>query len=218
MCDQRARILAPEARSAIVSYLSIEETRDKDSGNVRINFGKGGLHPSLERAKKVVDKYFKFAVREHDFLNNPNIVKVIQNYLPKAAADAFTKKEGTSSEKWKFLKTQIGTDKHLLTSLKFRLAYPRLDMEVSKQMNHLLKSPFVIHPGTGKISVPIDASNLESFDLSKVPTVYQVMNEQNESVGQNSILQPFIKSFKSMVLSTSIGSSLENKNKMDMSW
>lgn len=50
----------------------------------------------------------------------------------------------------------------------FYFTYARLDMEVSKKRNHLLKSPFCVHPKTGKICVPIKPEEFEFFDPNKV--------------------------------------------------
>ena len=58
--------------------------------------------------------------------------------------------------------------------------YPRLDVEVSKKQIHLLKSPFVIHPGTGRVCVPIDTRKLEKFDPLGVPTVTELLGEIDE--------------------------------------
>lgn len=94
--------------------------------------------------------------------------------------------------------------------------YPRLDIEVSKKLNHLLKSPFVIHPGTGRVCVPIDTrpGKLEEFDPLGVPTVQTLLGEidawalENAGSGEESksvqdwektSLKPYIEQFRTFV-------------------
>ena len=72
--------------------------------------------------------------------------------------------------------------------------YPRLDSNVSIGLNHLLKAPFCVHPKTGKIlciltiqikfkgriCVPIDPKNCESFDPFQVPTLTELIKELDD--------------------------------------
>lgn len=85
-----------------------------------------------------------------------------------------------------------------MLEIKVQYTYPRLDAEVSKRMNHLLKSPFVVHPDTGTLSllasgrslptdayawakgnvcIPLDVSTIDSFDPSNVVTVGSLLYE-----------------------------------------
>lgn len=67
--------------------------------------------------------------------------------------------------------------------------YPRIDAEVSKHRNHLLKAPFCVHPGTGmsiifgwaklpgRVCVPVNPLLVDQFDPEAVPTVGDLLNE-----------------------------------------
>lgn len=50
---------------------------------------------------------------------------------------------------------------------------------MSKGLNHLLKSPFCVHPKTGKICIPFNANVVDKFDLDKVPTIMTLIEEIN---------------------------------------
>ena len=64
--------------------------------------------------------------------------------------------------------------------LVLRHTYPRLDVNVSKQQNHLLKSPFCVHPKTGRVCIPLDPKKAETFDPFNCPTVRILEEEINE--------------------------------------
>ncbi|KAF4629008.1 hypothetical protein G7Y89_g9141 [Cudoniella acicularis] len=91
--------------------------------------------------------------------------------------------------------------------------YPRLDIEVSKKLNHLLKSPFVVHPKTGRVCVPIDPKNLDDFDPLDVPTVTGLLEEidkwtapEGEKEGkpvqdwEKTSIKPYVEHFRSLVM------------------
>lgn len=72
-----------------------------------------------------------------------------------------------------------------LQDVVLQYTWPRIDAEVSKHRNHLLKSPFCVHPSTGRVCVPVNPSLVDEFDPATVPTVGELLAELSHLPAEN---------------------------------
>lgn len=192
VCDQRARNLPDDRRRAIASYLEI--VRGGDKSGKRVNL-KRPLHPHVSRSIEILKPYFAQTtlVDQDTFASSEQADRLLSLLPDKTLVEALRKKwesapERSSTSKWTDIdalaKTVKGLNPTALRDAKLDIVleytYPRLDAEVSKKMIHLLKCPFVVHPGTGRVCVPIDGRNPEQFDPLSVPTVTELLSEIDE--------------------------------------
>lgn len=206
VCDERARALTDEQRGAIANYFAVYKGQEKGVAKLSTSVED---HPAIAKAYKILlPAFIDTILPEQRFLEDPTHMNTILSYIPSEAVKAEVRRKWQTApgepgelsvERWKRLEACVHEERDALLkanprdlrmaraldkALKdiiFAYAYPRLDMEVSKKMNHLLKAPFCVHPKTGKVCVPIDPEKAWQFDPEGVCTVGSLLNQLNTS-------------------------------------
>ncbi|XP_076042823.1 DNA primase small subunit isoform X2 [Oratosquilla oratoria] len=196
VCDADARALSQTSRSALAEYLQIIRGGDNQSKKVNITSNK--LHPAVGRADVICQEYFKeVCIDDQDMLGNKErwtkFLALIPDQSFRESLEKLMPQCSNSLERWVIIEKEIdqlvakgqmdykkGMRPHLISEIVLQHLYPRLDINVSKGLNHLLKSPFCIHPKTGRVCVCFDPDKADEFDPAKVPTISQLAEEINE--------------------------------------
>eukprot|EP00442_Polarella_glacialis_P018350 CAMPEP_0115055820 /NCGR_PEP_ID=MMETSP0227-20121206/4859_1 /TAXON_ID=89957 /ORGANISM="Polarella glacialis, Strain CCMP 1383" /LENGTH=458 /DNA_ID=CAMNT_0002440443 /DNA_START=95 /DNA_END=1471 /DNA_ORIENTATION=- len=201
--DTVARKLNNEQRSAVAEYLTmVSSGAGKSRADLRMN-GCEELHPAVQGAYDICKKWFRDdangilasqdILRKGPHLANilepmsiaekETISKYVETHPQANSLEIWTQLEKIADERAQSAVTfkQKADAKMMLKDVVIQYTSPRLDINVSKQMNHLLKSPFVVHPKTGRVCVPIDPDHVNDFNPLEVPTVGRLIEELNKS-------------------------------------
>merc|ERR1740121_466627 len=221
--DKTARQLSNDHRAAVAEYLTmVAGGQNKARADVKMN-GCEDVHPSVEEAYKICLKIFKEdplgPLQGQDILRKgPHLANILQDLTvsEQTLISKYVERhpEATSLDIWgMFEKVALEREnqaktfqqkrdlKLFLKDVVLQYTYPRLDINVSKQMNHLLKAPFVVHPKTGRVCVPIDPDAMDAFDPTKVPTIGRLVDELNAGADvRHTSLRAYIHFFEEKFL------------------
>ncbi|KAI8335675.1 hypothetical protein EDC96DRAFT_450663 [Choanephora cucurbitarum] len=214
VCDERARQLDNESRKAIVKFLDIIKGGNQIHRKVKLP---ALLHPSLGRSFKTVEKHFDSIIQKMGILDKPETWKKLLEIVPDQAIQerlntAWSEHQLTAKEKWEMLVKEAEKadkkKKHFQRDpfprdIMFQYCYPRLDIKVSTAINHLLKSPFCVHPKTLRVCVPIKIEECDQFNPLTVPnlhTISQELSQTDEKKAKNTSLKPYLDYFEKFVM------------------
>ncbi|KAI0302395.1 prim-pol domain-containing protein [Multifurca ochricompacta] len=164
--DREAMELTDEQRRSLVNFLTVVQGGKEMHKKVNDCFKeKGGWQELLQ------------------LIPDPKIVEKLEKKWG-------VMENRSSDDKWSDFKNEVKASYikqertpmiYAMEDIILQYTYPRIDAEVSKHRNHLLKAPFCVHPKTGRICVPVDPEKINEFDPELVPTVDQLLRELDEA-------------------------------------
>lgn len=201
VADKIARTLNFTARRAVCDFINLFEGGKYKTKKIKID-GQQGCHPSIRRSVEIIDLYWEQCVLQNQgFLDTDEQVEFVISLarddmlktqlraallgsnckgsrqrwdeLVKISKNFYSTENRTTH--WKALRTH----RFFVEEIKLQYCFPRLDVNVSTTLNHLLKMPFSVHPTTGQICVPINFQEIAVFNPFTVPTLKILIDEIN---------------------------------------
>ncbi|OCB86284.1 prim-pol domain-containing protein [Sanghuangporus baumii] len=196
--DQEALQLTDEQRKSIMGWLEVIKGGQDMAKKVNVRGQPNRqLHPSLQSALQIARGDFpRLVLQDQNCFSTAEQTSILLELLGNKEVEARLRKRWaesskTSEEKWEDIKREISQAKssgkdtnnslyRASEDIVLQYTYPRLDAEVSKHRNHLLKAPFCVHPATGRVCVPVDPLHVDRFDPETVPSVGQLLRELDD--------------------------------------
>uniref|UniRef100_A0A8C8RNH9 DNA primase n=1 Tax=Pelusios castaneus TaxID=367368 RepID=A0A8C8RNH9_9SAUR len=186
VCDDSVRKWSSNLRSATVEYLTLVKGGPDTVKKVNLT---DPIHPFISKSLSLVEPYFReYALVGQDILGCRESWEKVVALVPEHILLLFV---GTclctlGVRTWggpsfgnclTYWHASSKKTSHAESEIMLQYCFPRLDINVSRGLNHLLKSPFSVHPKTGRVSVPIDLQKLDHFDPFAVPTISYLCSE-----------------------------------------
>lgn len=224
VADERARKLSVDGRNAVGSYLTLIAGGQFQNKKVSFDNKKTNHHPSTRKALQIIDQHFVQLIIENQnhlgsrryaekmfslcssqnpLLKNSLINEVTNSSFSKLPpTKQWAKVEGIIEAHKKSIQSNL--DRHVIDEIKVQYCYPRLDIAVTKGLNHLLKAPFCVHPKTSRVCIPFDVKNVDSFDVRAVPTLDSLKKEVDEYDAKSNVGGDQVKYYARTQLKQSI--------------
>lgn len=182
--DERAMALEGAGREAIASFLDLQLTPCKQRAT--------SAHRAFAKSyhlMETVHEFFETVLVSQMGLLDPLAARDglldrlglgVHDSMHNLADEASRKDSGFDA--WIYIKTKVlrqsqrlakecGWFEARLDEVVLAYVWPRLDFNVTKGLNHLIKAPFVAHPKTLRVAVPLRRDELMTFDPSTAPTL-----------------------------------------------
>jgi DNA primase small subunit len=221
VADSAVMKYSSETRGSIVNFLTLDRrfwnefsyNKKRHSGRNK-NGASGELHPNFQMISDWIsgDPLFPELLKKMDFFN-PSTLGSKLDFLdsPKLTKEIVERFETVSENNranmdfmWMILKKKLQT-KEMVQAFVLYHFLPVVDGSVTRSVEHLLKAPFSLHPGTGNICVPLAAKPETDFK-GEVFTIQQVLNQEKN-------LTPFVSRFNNFLAGLK-----REASKSDLSW